>query len=62
MSDRSIEDLMGEALRRHRLGLIRPLWADMPEGDIKRGWRKRGMALLLDRAGAREPDPEKKSA
>lgn len=44
--DRSIEDLLGEALRRHRHGLMRPLWADMPDGELKQRWRAAGMALL----------------
>ena len=36
-SERSIDDRLGEALRRIRHGLMRPLWADMP-GDQKDGW------------------------
>jgi hypothetical protein len=44
--DRSIDDLLGEALRRHRHGLIRPLWADMQEGPEKQAWRDEGRALL----------------
>ena len=31
MPDREPRDVLGEALRRWRYGLIRPLWADMPE-------------------------------
>jgi hypothetical protein len=34
---RSIDDRLGEALRRIRHGLMRPLWADMDEAD-KEGW------------------------
>jgi hypothetical protein len=30
---RDLRDRLGEALRRHRHGLIRPLWADMNEPD-----------------------------
>jgi hypothetical protein len=44
--DRSIDDLLGEALRRHRHGDMRPLWADMPEGEIKRAWRRLGAHSL----------------
>lgn len=44
--ERPIEDLLGEALRRHRHGSIRPFWKDMPEGDQKRAWRRLGMRLL----------------
>lgn len=31
MPDRSIEDAMGEVLRRDALGLVRPLWEDLSE-------------------------------
>ena len=47
MTERSIEDRMGEALRICRYGLIRPLWADAPE-DVKRVWRD--ASALLHRA------------
>lgn len=30
---RDIDDRLAEALRRHRFGLTRPLWADMAEAD-----------------------------
>lgn len=53
MSDRSIGDLLGEALRRHRHGLIRPLWADMSEGEQKAAWRRLGLRWLESAAGAR---------
>jgi len=51
--DRSIGDLLGEALRRHRHGLIRPLWADMPKSEQKAAWRRLGLRWLEDAAGAR---------
>lgn len=35
---RDVDDRLGEALRRWRHGLIRPLWRDMTEAD-KEGWR-----------------------
>lgn len=37
-NDRDIDDRLGEALRRWRHGLIRPLWRDMTDAD-KEGWR-----------------------
>lgn len=45
--ERPIDDLIGEALRRHRHGDLRPLWRDMPEGDnIKELWRGTARNLL----------------
>ena len=38
MPERDITDRLAEALRRYRHGLIRPLWADLPEED-RDGWR-----------------------
>lgn len=35
---RSIDDRLGEAVRRYQCGLLRPLWADMDEG-AKDSWR-----------------------
>jgi hypothetical protein len=50
--DRSIADLLGEALRRRRHGQMRPLWADMPEGEMKAAWRRLGLRWL-EAEGAR---------
>lgn len=51
--ERSIADLLGEALRRHRHGQMRPLWADMPESEMKAAWRRLGLRWLEDQAGSR---------
>jgi hypothetical protein len=59
MGERPIDDLLGEALRRHRHGGIRPLWADMPEGDQKRAWRQLGMKLLYRSDGELRPGDDK---
>jgi hypothetical protein len=53
LEERSIDDLLGEALRRHRHGQIRPLWRDMPEGDQKKAWRRLGRRWIESRHGAR---------
>lgn len=45
LSVRSLNDRIAEAMRRERLGLIRPLWADFPEGD-KGDWLGRADHLL----------------
>jgi hypothetical protein len=45
IDERPIDDLLGEALRRHRHGLMRPLWRDMPENN-KVYWRQRGARML----------------
>lgn len=37
---RPLRDIEAEALRRERLGLMRPLWADMDE-ETREGWRLR---------------------
>lgn len=38
-TDREARDVLGEALRRARYGLLRPLWADMDErGAAKIAW------------------------
>lgn len=37
MPDREPRDVLGEALRRNRLGLMRPLWRELPDG-LKEGW------------------------
>ncbi len=45
MSERSIEDRMGEALRISRLGLIRPVWADL--GEVKKAeWRQAAVFVI----------------
>lgn len=41
---RSLEDRIAEAMRRERLGLMRPLWADWPE-DAKADWLGRAAQL-----------------
>ena len=48
-----IDDRMGEALRRHQHGLIRPLWEDLAEGELKQAWRRRGqdMREVIERCG-----------
>lgn len=38
MTERSIPDRLGEALRVHRYGLIRPLWPDLDDAN-KEAWR-----------------------
>jgi hypothetical protein len=59
--DCSIDDLLGEALRRHRHGLIRPLWADMPEGEEKQRWRLAGRALLDFSEAYKQAKPQSSS-
>lgn len=44
---RDILDRLGEALRRRRHGLMRPLWADMAEAD-KKGWRHLASTFVVD--------------
>ena len=44
--DRSIDDRHGEALRRIRHGLVRPLWHDMTE-ESREGWRNIAQSLRL---------------
>lgn len=41
---RSLDDRIAEAMRRERLGLMRPLWADWPEAD-KAEWLSRAQHL-----------------
>jgi hypothetical protein len=41
---RSIDDRLGEALRRIRYGLMRPLWADMTESE-REYWRTTAAGL-----------------
>lgn len=57
---RPVRDILGEAIRRERLGLIRPLWADCLE-DLREAYRRRADFILrllssdgvtLDGAGA----------
>lgn len=60
--ERPIDDLLGEALRRHRLGAIRPLWRDMPEGDQKHAWRRLGARLLADVSSLPAFDPREASS
>ena len=38
MSDRPLNDILAECLRRHRYGLMRPLWADHPDDALKQEW------------------------
>lgn len=45
MSERSIEDAAGEAMRRERHGQVRPLWAELSD-DLKAPWIKRAEVLL----------------
>ena len=45
MAPRALNDRVAEAMRRERLGLIRPLWADFPE-DQKADWLSRADHLL----------------
>lgn len=49
---RSLEDRIGEMLRRNHHGLVRPLWADAPD-CIKQYWRDRAPAYhtLLSACG-----------
>ena len=42
---RALNDRVAEAMRRERLGLIRPLWADWPELE-KADWLNRADHLL----------------
>jgi hypothetical protein len=68
LEDRSIDDLLGEALRRHRLSGAQPPWADLPylvEGkvagrtvsrDCKAIWREIG--ALWIRTLPYQDDPE----
>jgi hypothetical protein len=53
LEERTIADLLGEALRRHRHGQMRPLWADMPESEMKAAWRRLGLRWLENQAGSR---------
>ncbi len=46
-SDSDVLDRLGEALRRYRHGLMRPLWADMTEAD-KDGWRNLAATFVMD--------------
>jgi hypothetical protein len=45
--DRDVLDRLGEALRRYRHGLMRPLWADMTEAD-REGWRNLAATFVMD--------------
>ena len=42
---REVRDLVGEALRRERFGLIRPLWADADD-ELRNRWRQRADDFL----------------
>lgn len=42
---RPLRDVVGEAMRRERLGLIRPPWADAPE-EIREEWRIRADVVI----------------
>ena len=52
MTERSIEDCLGEILRIHRHNLIRPLWNEAPE-ETERTWRDAALMFLqaIDRRG-----------
>jgi hypothetical protein len=39
---RTKDDILGEALRRCKYGLMQPLWADIPEDQRKAAWRAEG--------------------
>lgn len=43
---RALNDRIAEAMRRERLGLIRPLWADWAEED-KADWLRRADHMLM---------------
>jgi hypothetical protein len=45
MNTRSLNDRVAEAMRRERLGLIRPLWADFSD-DSKADWLNRADHLI----------------
>lgn len=45
MQARPLNDRVAEAMRRERLGLIRPLWADFPD-DSKIDWLNRADHLI----------------
>lgn len=45
MAVRALNDRIAEAMRRERLGLIRPLWEDWPE-DQKADWLSRAHHLI----------------
>lgn len=55
MPDREPRDVLGEALRREHFGLLRPLWADLPDEGIKENWCKRADFIIarLTEAGYR---------
>lgn len=63
--ERSAGDVYGEAWRREVHGLIRPLWSDMPDDDVKAMWRHVGeigalrqptrTRAILDRLGLPVP-------
>lgn len=52
MTERSIEDRLGEILRIHRHNFIRPLWNEAPE-ETERTWRDAALMFLqaIDRRG-----------
>ena len=52
MPDREPRDVLGEALRRDRFGLVRPLWADLQEAGIKEDWRHRADLIIARLAEA----------
>lgn len=60
---RDLADYMGEAMRRYRCGLVRPLWADMPEGEEKERWRGQGreFARSIEHVGLAVVLPQEKS-
>jgi hypothetical protein len=42
---RPLRDYLGEAIRRMRYGLVRPLWADARD-DVKDNWRQDADAMI----------------
>jgi hypothetical protein len=43
---RPLRDRLGEAIRRARLGSIRPLWSDLDD-KLREQWREHADALLI---------------
>jgi hypothetical protein len=48
---RTAEDVLAEMLRRHRYGLVRPLWQDLPEnGMVKTTWLREARRMIEELA------------
>jgi len=45
MSEHDLRERIAEALRRHRYGLVRPLWRDLSD-NARALWRRRADAYL----------------